>query len=125
MDKITIIFAIEFLAIKGLKIIIPASVKIEAKRERVAKNEVQRLRNMARAQKVKIPGSQGLAPPPAGKGGPEGPRDGSDEDYPKVGVLPGEAVCDEAPPSARKVATPGSAATEGLAYAISGIDITC
>ena len=45
----------------------PFEKEIEAKRERVAKNEVQRLRNMARAQKVKIPGSQGLAPPPTGK----------------------------------------------------------
>ena len=33
----------------------------EAKRERVAKNELQRLRNIARSKKVKVPGV-GLTP---------------------------------------------------------------
>ena len=40
----------------------PFEKAIEDKRERVAKNEIKRLRNIARAQKVKIPGAQGLAP---------------------------------------------------------------
>ena len=45
----------------------PFEKEIEDKRERVAKNEVKRLRNIARAQKVKIPGAQGLAPSSGGK----------------------------------------------------------
>lgn len=36
--------------------------KSEAKSERVAKNELQRLRNIARARKVNVPAAQGLAP---------------------------------------------------------------
>jgi len=46
----------------------PYAKAIEDKRERVAKNELQRLRNIARAQKVKVPGV-GLAPPVAIKAG--------------------------------------------------------
>ena len=45
----------------------PFEKEIEDKRERVAKNEVKRLRNIARTQKVKIPGAQGLAPSSGGK----------------------------------------------------------
>lgn len=45
----------------------PFEKEIEAKKERVAKNEIKRLRNIARAQKVKIPGSQGIAPTSGGK----------------------------------------------------------
>lgn len=36
--------------------------KSEAKSERVAKNELQRLRNMAKAKKVAVPAAKGLAP---------------------------------------------------------------
>ena len=45
----------------------PFEKEIEAKRERVAKNELKRLRNIARTQKVKVPGSQGLVPTSARK----------------------------------------------------------
>ena len=45
----------------------PFEKEIEDKKERVAKNEIKRLRNIARAQKVKIPGSHGLAPTLGGK----------------------------------------------------------
>jgi len=45
----------------------PFEKEIEAKKERVAKNEIKRLRNIARAQKVKIPGAQGMAPTSGGK----------------------------------------------------------
>ena len=45
----------------------PFEKEIEAKKERVAKNEIKRLRNIARSQKVKIPGSHGLAPTLGGK----------------------------------------------------------
>ena len=46
----------------------PFEKEIEAKKERVAKNEIKRLRNIARAQKVKVPGAQGVAPILGGKG---------------------------------------------------------
>ena len=46
----------------------PFEKEIEAKKERVAKNELKRLRNIARAQKVKVPGAQGVAPILGGKG---------------------------------------------------------
>lgn len=36
--------------------------RIKAKKERVAKNEFNRLKNIARAQKIKVPGSGGLVP---------------------------------------------------------------
>ncbi|RWS10476.1 ribosome biogenesis regulatory protein-like protein [Dinothrombium tinctorium] len=36
--------------------------KVEEKKERIAKNELQRLRNIARAQKLKIPGTGGVLP---------------------------------------------------------------
>ena len=46
----------------------PFEKEIEAKKERVAKNDIKRLRNIARAQKVKVPGGQGVAPILGGKG---------------------------------------------------------
>jgi len=46
----------------------PFEKEIEAKKERVAQNELKRLRNIARAQKVKVPGAQGVAPILGAKG---------------------------------------------------------
>lgn len=40
----------------------PFEKAVEDKRERIAKNELQRLRNIARAKNVKLPGASGLLP---------------------------------------------------------------
>jgi len=52
----------------------PFAKAIEEKRERVAKNEMQRLRNVARSQNVKLPGGSGLAPVSAAAAKGSGPK---------------------------------------------------
>ena len=54
----------------------PFEKAIESKREKVAKNELQRLRNIARAKKVKVPGGAGLTPAAGSK---DAPGQGSDD----------------------------------------------